>query len=131
MPTPDDTHPQRGCALCALQGRRRFTQLLAAGAGLALAGSAHAQQGGQPSTQEGVQGEVGRTSRFTQLISAEQIEASATQQYTQLRANDTGVAVLIDAEETVRTHGGLHRSEERRVGKECNRSCRSRWSPYH
>ena len=23
------------------------------------------------------------------------------------------------------------RSEERRVGKECNRSCRSRWSPYH
>ena len=24
-----------------------------------------------------------------------------------------------------------HRSEERRVGKECNRSCRSRWSPYH
>ena len=25
----------------------------------------------------------------------------------------------------------LHRSEERRVGKECNRSCRSRWSPYH
>ena len=26
---------------------------------------------------------------------------------------------------------GLERSEERRVGKECNRSCRSRWSPYH
>ena len=24
-----------------------------------------------------------------------------------------------------------YRSEERRVGKECNRSCRSRWSPYH
>ena len=23
------------------------------------------------------------------------------------------------------------RSEERRVGKECARSCRSRWSPYH
>ena len=23
------------------------------------------------------------------------------------------------------------RSEERRVGKECSRSCRSRWSPYH
>ena len=23
------------------------------------------------------------------------------------------------------------RSEERRVGKECNLSCRSRWSPYH
>ena len=23
------------------------------------------------------------------------------------------------------------RSEERRVGKECSRLCRSRWSPYH
>ena len=25
----------------------------------------------------------------------------------------------------------IHRSEERRVGKECLRLCRSRWSPYH
>ena len=25
----------------------------------------------------------------------------------------------------------LGRSEERRVGKECERLCRSRWSPYH
>ena len=25
----------------------------------------------------------------------------------------------------------LERSEERRVGKECLRLCRSRWSPYH
>ena len=25
----------------------------------------------------------------------------------------------------------VHRSEERRVGKECLRLCRSRWSPYH
>src|SRR3546814_21065550 len=27
--------------------------------------------------------------------------------------------------------GAKHRSEERRVGKECVRTCRSRWSPYH
>ena len=27
--------------------------------------------------------------------------------------------------------GTLTRSEERRVGKECLRLCRSRWSPYH
>src|SRR3546814_13161430 len=28
--------------------------------------------------------------------------------------------------------GGTHRrSEERRVGKECVSTCRSRWSPYH
>ena len=25
----------------------------------------------------------------------------------------------------------FERSEERRVGKECNQVCRSRWSPYH
>ena len=30
--------------------------------------------------------------------------------------------------DTVRASG---RSEERRVGKECLRLCRSRWSPYH
>src|SRR3546814_14193540 len=27
--------------------------------------------------------------------------------------------------------GGPVRSEERRVGKECVSTCRSRWSPYH
>src|SRR3546814_20957227 len=27
--------------------------------------------------------------------------------------------------------GKIRRSEERRVGKECVRTCRSRWSPYH
>src|SRR3546814_14264599 len=27
--------------------------------------------------------------------------------------------------------GGWFRSEERRVGKECVSTCRSRWSPYH
>ena len=28
-------------------------------------------------------------------------------------------------------NGRFVRSEERRVGKECLRLCRSRWSPYH
>src|SRR3546814_18591752 len=28
-------------------------------------------------------------------------------------------------------HGELFRSEERRVGKACVSTCRSRWSPYH
>ena len=27
--------------------------------------------------------------------------------------------------------GECWRSEERRVGKECHHTCRSRWSPYH
>src|SRR3546814_12577201 len=28
-------------------------------------------------------------------------------------------------------HRAISRSEERRVGKECVSTCRSRWSPYH
>src|SRR3546814_19635334 len=30
-----------------------------------------------------------------------------------------------------RNRHGFTRSEERRVGKECVSTCRSRWSPYH
>src|SRR3546814_16592022 len=39
----------------------------------------------------------------------------------------------IDTEfELATRHGGRwSRSEERRVGKECGSTCRSRWSPYH
>src|SRR3546814_16726682 len=31
----------------------------------------------------------------------------------------------------VGAHSGATRSEERRVGKECVSTCRSRWPPYH
>src|SRR3546814_20317694 len=31
----------------------------------------------------------------------------------------------------ISTIGAFMRSEERRVGKECVSTCRSRWSPYH
>src|SRR3546814_16779338 len=34
-------------------------------------------------------------------------------------------------EDVARLSPLLHRSEERRVGKECVSTCRSRWSPYH
>src|SRR3546814_18417722 len=37
---------------------------------------------------------------------------------------------LIDANDTALNFIGK-RSEERRVGKECVSTCRSRWSPYH
>jgi len=67
---PDSTWP--GCS-CPLHARRLFTGLLA---GSALAGpAAWAQQG------EGVQGDVGRTSRFTKLVSAQQVETAAAEQY--------------------------------------------------
>src|SRR3546814_6407461 len=38
---------------------------------------------------------------------------------------DIAVELAIDAREQI------ERSEERRVGKECVSTCRSRWSPYH
>src|SRR3546814_11114515 len=41
-----------------------------------------------------------------------------------------GVAVLFIAFWMALAFGG-GRSAERRVGKECVRTCRSRWSPYH
>src|SRR3546814_7630495 len=36
-----------------------------------------------------------------------------------------------DVEDLEGAVGLAHRSEERRVGKECVSTCRSRWSPYH
>ena len=43
-------------------------------------------------------------------------------------------AVLVDVADREALWAALDadgRSEERRVGKECRRLCRSRWSPYH
>ena len=36
-----------------------------------------------------------------------------------------------DFQKLLSEHLEGYRSEERRVGKECLRLCRSRWSPYH
>ena len=38
---------------------------------------------------------------------------------------------MVQALEDIKNAGCNARSEERRVGKECLRLCRSRWSPYH
>ena len=71
-----------GCGLCALRSRRLFTSLLGIGAAGLLGVPAQAQQGaGQ---EEGLRGEVGRNSRFTSLVPAEQLEAAAAQQYQQM-----------------------------------------------
>ena len=64
-----------GCR-CALHARRSFTALLAGAATLpALA---------QDKADEGVRKDVGRESRFTKLVPAEQVEAAAAQQYAQM-----------------------------------------------
>src|SRR3546814_5000643 len=39
--------------------------------------------------------------------------------------------LLVRLAERDSLRGGKPRSEERRVGKECVSTCRSRWSPYH
>src|SRR3546814_13518062 len=41
------------------------------------------------------------------------------------------IAILDDGTLTAADRAVLARSEERRVGKECVSTCRSRWSPYH
>src|SRR3546814_15911111 len=41
------------------------------------------------------------------------------------------VASLTDRRSASRSRTTATRSEERRVGKECVSTCRSRWSPYH
>src|SRR3546814_15066535 len=40
-------------------------------------------------------------------------------------------ALLRRAQDPLALSEGAERSEERRVGKECVSTCRSRWSPYH
>ena len=65
----------RSCT-CALHSRRLFTGLLAGGAAsLAF---------GQP-VDEGVRRDVGKTSRFAQLVPAEEVEQAAAQQYAQMK----------------------------------------------
>ncbi|MDZ7857367.1 M48 family metallopeptidase [Sphaerotilus sp.] len=79
-----DRHGQ-GCG-CALHGRRLFTGLLAGAAATAAL---------PVLAREGV--EVGGNSKFTKLVSAEEIEAAAQQQYLQLRQEASGKGALAPA----------------------------------
>src|SRR3546814_7826105 len=42
-----------------------------------------------------------------------------------------GPVARLHAERPMHAQQAAERSEERRVGKECVSTCRSRWSPYH
>src|SRR3546814_15996115 len=44
------------------------------------------------------------------------------------RENDV---IVVTLNHRLNAFGYLHRSEARRVGKECVSTCRSRWLPYH
>jgi predicted Zn-dependent protease len=82
-PTARSAHAS-GC-WCALHGRRLFSGLLLAGGAVAVGGPVLAQQP-QAATadEEGLRRDVGKESRFTKLVSAEQIESAAGQQYQQM-----------------------------------------------
>src|SRR3546814_12681003 len=56
-----------------------------------------------------------------------------TKEFIHKRGDFTVNIGLIDAGRPVLgvVHTPVDRSEERRVGKECVSTCRSRWSPYH
>src|SRR3546814_20467880 len=60
-----------------------------------------------------------------QVLSGDQRQAAAAQ--TEAAVLDPAAVARHQAQDPVRTG----RSEERRVGKECVSTCRSRWSPYH
>src|SRR3546814_16734860 len=48
-----------------------------------------------------------------------------------LRGESSGSGEIVTPETALRVGAVFGRSEERRVGKECVSTCRSRWSPYH
>src|SRR3546814_20634507 len=65
----------------------------------------------------------------TDLMRAKGFFGPVTQPYV---AGGEGVGQLADGTRVYFGHSlPPYRSEERRVGKECVSTCRSRWSPYH
>ncbi|WP_428421202.1 M48 family metallopeptidase [Methylibium sp.] len=81
-------HAAAQCAPPQPQRRRFAAALLGAGAGLALPAAAR----------EGV--DVGKQSGFSKLVSAEQVEQAATQQYAQLLQEARGKNALVSGDNT-------------------------------
>ena len=87
----------------------------------------------------------GRTSERLWALPKGTPEPGESLEQTALREvrEETGLGVEIERElgtidytftrpaQGLRLDKTVHRSEERRVGKECKSQCRSRWSPYH
>src|SRR3546814_15605282 len=78
-------------------------------------------------------GETGISSVATLArAGAGQLAFLANPRYRNQLSESAASAVVMRADDA-QGHAGtaLVRSEERRVGKECVSTCRSRWSPYH
>jgi molybdopterin synthase catalytic subunit len=65
----------------------------------------------------------------TDLLTRGRTDVGAVVTFTGLCRSEGGELAALELEH----YPGMAeaRSEERRVGKECRRLCRSRWSPYH
>ena len=68
---------------------------------------------------------------FVEEPSAGTMPPKNSNEYYIARVRNNGGSVTILDERTQYWTLGGSRSEERRVGKECVSTCRSRWSPYH
>src|SRR3546814_14545988 len=89
--------------------------------------SAYAQERslfGKPiGTNQGVQFPIAKA--YADMRAAELMVYHAAARY------ETGANVGAEANMAKMLAADASRSEERRVGKECVSTCRSRWSPYH
>ena len=75
---------------------------------------------------EPVQGRAGRVRVHTRdTLKTTATQAMGTDVYGRI------VQHLVETSSVMRAGATVVRSEERRVGKECSLTCRSRWSPYH
>src|SRR3546814_4489598 len=75
---------------------------------------------------------LNRTKRRAWQRCLEQSVVDSSRQSTELHAQNSPNACVCGAfSGTLRLLQCFDRSEERRVGKECVSTCRSRWSPYH
>src|SRR3546814_3843164 len=76
-------------------------------------------------------GRAGKSRRWVyaaDLLVKRKLDCSA---FRYLRPNAQRQADIFTLHSLERVAGTIPRSEERRVGKECVSTCRSRWSPYH
>src|SRR3546814_17183155 len=68
---------------------------------------------------------------YRKLPLASLVVNPANDRHGELENETAAIAQLFAAQEPHMRNLAKDRSEERRVGKECVSTCRSRWSPYH
>src|SRR3546814_12462672 len=93
---------------------------------LAFIGTAAAQQQAPPTQQATQQQATQQQARPAQQQLTPQQQAQLAKQNSDMSKAALQVMQMVDANQI-----GQIRSEERRVGKECVSTCRSRWSPDH